>query len=132
MVKSSTLHLWLGSEFVSRISKVKRNCECKSEKQTLEERLGVSKSMQILICLILCNGFSKMFQKVLVLKFLGKHVWWRPLLSRCITAYSLKPYWRLTPSQIFTLNSNSTFVITMISCLLVCWLVLIHDAHHCQ
>ena len=41
--------------------------------------------MRTLIWLNGWNSCSEMDQKLAALNFLGKHAWWRPLLSRCTT-----------------------------------------------
>ena len=59
------------------------------------------KSMYKLVWLDIWNSFSLIFPKIVVLKFLGKYVRCRSLLSRCGTC-SLEHYWRQTQSQIFS------------------------------
>ena len=49
-----------------------------------------------------------MFRNKAVLKFLGKHAWQRPLVSRC-TDCSLERYWKKTSSKIY---SSDLFEIT--------------------
>ena len=141
-VKSSILDLWdWRSEYDSGISKVtcnlkvkftfyakvqgkvntyakmKKSKHCKKDNDILQEHMKI-------VWLKRWDNCYEMFQKIAVLKFLGKHAWWRPLLPRC-AAYSLERYWRPIPSQTFSCelfeisdNSNLTRWTTVISHLL--------------
>ena len=127
--ESSILDLWdWRSEYDSGISKVTCNLKVKftfyakvqgkvntyaiMKKWNTARKITVScKSMWKMVWLKSWDNCYEMFQKIAVLKFLGKHALWRPLLPGC-AACSLERYWRLTPSQIFSCkisdNSNAT------------------------
>ena len=130
--ESSIVGLWdWRSEYDSGISKVTCNLKVKisfyakvqgkvtptqrwRKANTARKRTVSCKSMWKMVRLKSWDNCHEMFQKIAVLKFLGKHALWRPLLPMC-AACSLERYWRLTPSQIFSCglfeisgNSNAT------------------------
>ena len=65
------------------------------EKQILQETRGVLQKHVKIVWLNDRNNCSEIFhkiaRKVTVLKFPGKHAWWKPLLPRC-AAWSLERY----------------------------------------
>ena len=112
------------------------------------------KSMWKMVRLNSWNICSEMFWKVPAFKFLGKHVWWRPLLTMS-AASILKRYWGPNSSQMFSYklfdikdNSSHTRWTTVISFLLryhahcgpinhqintkVLLNVITYYLHHCQ
>ena len=102
--KSSSLDLWLGSQYVPGISKVKCNLKVLVKLYTKVHgkiNTDAANTERKAKCLAkACKNFfwlnnlstcSEMFWKIGVLKFSGKHIQWRPLLSRC-TACSTERY----------------------------------------
>ena len=146
--KSSILDLsdWR-SEYDFGISKVtfyvkvqgKANTYAKMKKSKhCKKGVAFCKILWKMVWLKSSDNCSEMFQKIAVLKFLGKHAWWRPLLPRCATR-SLEHYWRPTSSQIFSCelfeisdNSNPTRWTTVISCLLTYHIHCSPIPHQCK
>ena len=69
----------------------KVNTYAKMKSKYCKKGVVSCKSMQKLVWLNSLNSYSEMFRKKAVLKFLGKHAWRRPLLSK-FTACSLERY----------------------------------------
>ena len=115
--KSSISNNWLGSKYTSGISKVTLH-KCTRNGKHLHKnqkhaKIGLVKQLEQLFWNV---------PKKAVLRFLGKHAWRRPLLSRC-TASCLERYYRKTSSNrlscdLFEITRNfySTHGTTAISC----------------
>ena len=102
--QSSIWNNWLGSKYASEISKVtshkcegKVNTYAKQKSKYCKKGVVSCKSIRKLVWPNSHKNYSELFQKKAALKFLGKHAWQRPRLSRCTTC-SLERYWSQTIS----------------------------------
>ena len=77
------------------------------QRKYCKKGLVTCKSMQKLVWLNSWNSCSEMFRKTAALKFLGKHAWWRPLLSMCTTCI-----WNVTEDRFHHIFYSETFEIT--------------------
>ena len=105
--KSSISNNWLGSKYTSGIWKVTLHKCTRNGKHLLKNekhaKIGLVKQLEQLLWNV---------PKKAVLRFLGKHAWRRPLLSRC-TGSSLERYYRKPSSNIL---SSDLFEITRNFC----------------